>query len=89
LSPVRRAGWRRAGRLCRARRRIADDGSGGHSPFTQALLANLVTPGLDMGIMFSKVRDQVLVHTNNMQEPFTCGSLPGEELYFKQVRARP
>jgi uncharacterized protein len=64
---------------------IADDGSGEHSPFTEALLANLEAPGLDIRIMFSKVRDQVLVRTNNAQEPFTYGSLPGEELYFRQA----
>jgi hypothetical protein len=63
----------------------ADDGTSGHSPFTQALLANLEMPGLDIRIMFSKVRDQVLARTNNAQEPFTYGSLPGEELFFKQA----
>jgi tetratricopeptide (TPR) repeat protein len=67
---------------------IADDGSGEHSPFTQALLANMETPGLDIRIMFSKVRDQVLARTNNAQEPFTYGSLPGEELYFKPAAMR-
>jgi hypothetical protein len=38
--------------------------------------------------MFSKVRDLVLQRTHNAQEPFTYGSLPGEELYFKQAVAR-
>jgi tetratricopeptide (TPR) repeat protein len=64
----------------------ADDGNSGHSghsPYTQALLANLETPDIDIRIMFSKVRDQVLARTNNAQEPFTYGSLPGEEFYFK------
>jgi uncharacterized caspase-like protein len=69
---------------------IADDGADGeqdrgHSPFTQALLANLETPGLDIRILFSKVRDQVLQRTRNAQEPFTYGSLPGQEFYFKQA----
>jgi uncharacterized caspase-like protein len=67
---------------------IADDGSGEHSPFTQALLANMETPGLEINLMFRRVRDQVLARTNNAQEPFTYGSLPGEELYFKQAPAR-
>jgi hypothetical protein len=35
--------------------------------------------------MYGKVRDQVLERTKNVQEPFTYGSLPGEELYFKQA----
>jgi tetratricopeptide (TPR) repeat protein len=63
----------------------ADDDNSGHSPFTQALLANLETPGLEINLMFSRVRDQVLARTHNAQEPFTYGSLPGEELYFKQA----
>jgi uncharacterized caspase-like protein/Tfp pilus assembly protein PilF len=64
---------------------IADDGADSHSPFTQALLANLETPGLDIRILFSKVRDQVLQRTHNAQEPFTYGSLPGQEFYFRQA----
>lgn len=59
------------------------DADSDHSPFTQALLTNLETPGIDIGLMFRRVRDQVLLRTNNAQEPFTYGSLPGEELYFK------
>jgi tetratricopeptide (TPR) repeat protein len=66
----------------------ADDGDAGHSPFTQALLANVETPGLEINLMFRRVRDQVLVRTNNAQEPFTYGSLPGEEFYFKQAASR-
>ncbi len=64
---------------------LADDGMEGHSPFTRALLTHLETPGLDIRIMFSKVRDSVLASTNNVQEPFTYGSLPGQEFYFKQA----
>jgi hypothetical protein len=48
-----------------------DDGDSDHSPFAQALLANLETPGLEINLMFRKVRDQVLARTNNAQEPFT------------------
>jgi tetratricopeptide (TPR) repeat protein len=63
----------------------ADDGDSGHSPFTQALLTHLETPGVDIRIMFSKVRDSVLARTNNAQEPFTYGSLPGQEFYFREA----
>jgi tetratricopeptide (TPR) repeat protein len=87
LSPVEPAGGVLVAYAARGGT-IADDGSGEHSPFTQALLANMETPGLDIRIMFSKVRDQVLARTNNAQEPFTYGSLPGEELYFKQAATR-
>jgi uncharacterized caspase-like protein len=67
---------------------IADDGTAANNPFTQALLANLETPCLDIRIMFGKVRDQVLARTNNTQEPFTYGLLPGEEFYFQQAAGR-
>jgi tetratricopeptide (TPR) repeat protein len=60
----------------------ADDGVD-HSPFTAALLAHLETPGLDIGILFRRVRDSVLARTNNVQEPYVYGSLPGQEFYFK------
>ena len=63
----------------------ADDGGGEHSPFTQALLANLETPGLEINLLFRRVRDQVLARTANAQEPFTYGSLPGEEFYFRDA----
>jgi uncharacterized caspase-like protein len=66
----------------------ADDGDRGHSPFTQALLANLETPGLEINLLFRRVRDQVLATMYNVKEPFTYGSLPGEEFYFKQAAAR-
>jgi uncharacterized caspase-like protein len=61
---------------------VADDGVD-HSPFTQALLTHIETPGLDIGIMFRRVRDSVLARTNNVQEPFVYGSLPGLEFHFK------
>jgi hypothetical protein len=41
-----------------------------------------------INLLFRRVRDQVLARTNNGQEPFTYGSLPGEEFYFKQAAAR-
>ena len=56
----------------------AEDGSGVHSPFTTALLDNLVTPGLDIRIAFGRVRDEVMKMTHNRQEPFVYGSLGGK-----------
>jgi tetratricopeptide (TPR) repeat protein len=61
----------------------AEDGGPGHSPFTAALLKHIAEPGLDIGLLFRKVRDTVLAETRQAQEPFTYGSLPGEALYFK------
>jgi tetratricopeptide (TPR) repeat protein len=54
-------------------------------PFTQALLDHLETSGLEIGFMFRKVHDQVLLRTRNAQEPFTYGALPGQEFHFRQV----
>src|SRR5262249_22303591 len=36
------------------------------------------TPGLDLRLVFGKVRDQVLAATRQKQEPYTYGSLPGD-----------
>jgi hypothetical protein len=55
----------------------AADGDGPHSPFTDALLRHLTTPGLDLRLAFGQVRDEVLRTTNNRQEPFVYGSLGG------------
>ncbi len=55
----------------------AEDGDGNHSPFTTALLANLITPGLDIRLALGRVRDQVMKMTNGRQEPFVYGSLGG------------
>jgi Caspase domain len=54
---------------------VAQDGTGRHSPYAQALLKHIATPGLDVQLMFRKVRDDVLAATRNEQEPFTYGSL--------------
>ncbi|VTZ27821.1 Peptidase C14 caspase catalytic subunit p20 (fragment) [Methylocella tundrae] len=61
---------------------VAQDGDGAHSPFTQALLRNIVRPQLEINMLFRQVRDEVRAATNDRQEPFTYGSLPGESFYF-------
>jgi Caspase domain/SPOR domain len=60
----------------------AEDGTSGNSPFAAALAATLQEPGLEVGKIFRKVRDRVLLATNGRQEPFTYGSLPAEDYYF-------
>lgn len=57
---------------------LAEDGNGRHSPFAEALLKHLPTPGLDVRLVFGKVRDHVLAATRQKQEPYTYGSLPGD-----------
>ncbi|MGH6816704.1 MAG: caspase family protein [Hyphomicrobiaceae bacterium] len=61
----------------------AEDGIGPHSPFTEALLAHLEEPDLEIGLLFRKVRDAVLERTGQTQEPFVYGSLPSKSFYFK------
>ncbi len=61
---------------------VAGDGTGRNSPYTVALLSHIAIPGLEISLMFRQVRDAVLEATDNQQEPFTYGSLPGKSLYF-------
>ena len=61
---------------------VAADGEGRNSPYTTALLAHLEEPGLDVGLMFRKVRDAVLAKTGGHQEPFWYGSLSSEGAYL-------
>src|ERR1041384_6080123 len=56
---------------------VATDGEGPHSPFTAALLKHLPTPGVDVRIVFGRVRDDVFTSTARQQEPFVYGSLGG------------
>jgi uncharacterized caspase-like protein len=66
----------------------AEDGAGANRPFAEAMLASLEEPGLEIGFLFRKVRDQVLTATSKRQEPFLYGSLPSESLYFKFAAPR-
>ncbi len=65
----------------------ADDGDGRNSPYTTALLKHLEQPGLEIQFLFRKVRDSVMAATNRRQQPFTYGSLPGNEIYLKVPEA--
>ena len=67
----------------------AEDGDGGHSPFTAALLKNLTVPGLDVRLAFGRVRDEVLKPTGNRQEPFVYGSLGGGNIALVPAPAGP
>ncbi len=59
---------------------VATDGEGANSPFTSALLKHLPTPGLDIRLVFGRVRDDVLASTRRRQEPFVYGSLGGSDV---------
>ena len=53
---------------------VAQDGEGGHSPFTQALLKNLNKP-ISIDDMFSFVTREVLLVTKDKQRPSKYASL--------------
>jgi branched-chain amino acid transport system substrate-binding protein len=65
----------------------ADDGTGReHSPFTNALLKHIATPGLEISLLFRRVRDDVMKATSHEarpQQPHVYASLGGQELYLR------
>jgi len=61
---------------------VAADGEGRNSPYSEALLAHLEEPGLEVGQMFRRVRDAVLASTGGRQEPFVYGSLSSRGAYL-------
>ena len=62
---------------------VASDGEGKNSPFAAALVSNLLEPGLEVNFLFRRIRDSVMRETNSQQMPFTYGSLPSTEIYFR------
>ncbi|MDA3948495.1 MAG: SUMF1/EgtB/PvdO family nonheme iron enzyme, partial [Spirochaeta sp.] len=57
---------------------VAADGTGRNSPFTEALLANLTTPRLDVELMIRRVTADVQRATGNMQRPWRYSSVTSE-----------
>ena len=66
---------------------VASDGEGRNSPYSAALLKHLEEPGLEVGLMFRKVRDAVLAATGGVQEPFVYGSLSSKGVYLASAPA--
>jgi uncharacterized caspase-like protein len=58
------------------------DGQNGDSPFAVALVQRLATPNVEVDKVFRLVRDDVLEATAGRQEPYTYGSLPGNQDFF-------
>src|SRR5262249_42687800 len=56
---------------------------------TAALLKHLPTPGLDVRILFGRVRDDVFTSTARRQEPFMYGSLGGSGVTIVAPPATP
>ena len=55
---------------------VAEDGGGEHSPYAQALLDELQTPGLELGLFFRRVRDRVRTATKAARS-LTCSAPSG------------
>lgn len=69
---------------------IAQDGVGHHnSPYARALLEHLPKQNLEVRRLFGYVRDTVLNLTNQMQKPFTYGTLGGEAWYLAGRKSIP
>jgi Caspase domain len=69
---------------------VAQDGPGeGNSPFATALVSAIKQPGLEVRLLFGKVRDDVLAATNKEQEPFTYTSLGGNAVYLNPALIVP
>jgi hypothetical protein len=61
----------------------ASDGSGRNSPFTNSLLKNIETPGLEVRFLFANIRDDVMAATRREQQPFVYGSLSRDMIFLK------
>ena len=60
---------------------IPMDGSGDLSPFTEALLRHLEVPGLELGMLFRRVRADVMRATSGGQTPVVYG-LPARDVFL-------
>ncbi len=61
---------------------VALDGETTHSPYTEALLQHLNEPGLEIGMLFRRVRGAVRESTDGYQIPWTSSTLE-QEFYFR------
>ena len=59
-----------------------------HSPYTEALLRYLEEPALELGMLFRKVRHDVLRASDGRQEPVVYG-LPGHGTSFDSLSDQP
>jgi uncharacterized caspase-like protein len=67
--------------------KVAEDGTGAHSPFTTALLKHLPTPKIALPDMFRRVRTDVIAETKGKQIPWVQESLIGD-VYMVDDQAR-
>ena len=63
---------------------VALDGVARHSPFTTALLKHLDEPGLDIGVLMRRVREEVISSTEGKQVPWSNSSLVGDSVVLNR-----
>src|SRR6202789_1414117 len=68
---------------------VALDGAGRNSPFTSALLKHVITPGIEVRQMLSRVRGDVLAATDRRQTPWDSSSLTGDIYLAGASSAQP
>ncbi|MDV7141310.1 caspase family protein [Tropicimonas sp. TH_r6] len=68
---------------------VALDGTGSNSPYTQAMVTEMQTPGLTIEQMFKNVRGSVLAATNNRQTPWETSSLTSDFQFTPQRQLSP
>lgn len=68
---------------------VAEDGGGRNSPFALAFAQRVVEPGVELRMMLARVRDDVLLATQQYQEPYIYGSLSAEPRYLAGSRPLP
>lgn len=62
---------------------VAQDGpAGGNGPYAAALVRRMAEPGVEVGLLFRRVRDDVATATQRAQEPWVYNNLGGQELYL-------
>ena len=88
FAPVAAANGMLVGYSARAGTEADDGRPGGTSPFTTAFLKFVEQPRIEVRLMLGRVRDEV-VRTTGRQEPFTYGSLGGEEVFLNAGLTTP
>jgi formylglycine-generating enzyme required for sulfatase activity len=61
---------------------LALDGDGENSPFAQAVANWIPAPGLEIHVLGSKIRDDVLKSTQGRQQPYVNASISGDLFTF-------
>ncbi len=62
---------------------VAEDGRGGNSTFTEALVKHMARPGADLNVVFDAVRTEVWQATEQAQTPESRSMVVGPSFYFE------